>query len=135
MQYSFNDDIKEYPLLYFDLQTRELIPIPAGMVNSVKDYNHYDCQLHHFIEKQIRKNNLEFYNKIKYLQKLIIVPSLMNIEASSGISDDKFYKNWGIEKYKIIFQKSAWLAGLYPKTNAIELMQSHIPMPIQNSLY
>lgn len=83
-------------------------------MHNVSDYNHFDYQLHHFIEKQIRKNNPEFYARIEYLQKLIIVPKQMNYDASSGMNEEKFLKIWGIEKYKIIFLKSAWQAGLYP---------------------
>ena len=113
----YNADIEKYPLFFFDLFDRTLKPIPAGMVQGVADYNHGQYQLHHFIEKQIRKNNPEYYARIEYLQKLIIVPAQMNYDASSGMSEQNFFKNWGIEKYKIIFLKRAWHEGLYPKTN------------------
>jgi len=110
----FNADIKKYPLFFFDLFDREIKPIESGMVQSVRDYNHAQVQLHHFIEKQIRNNNPEFYARIEYLQKLILVPAQMNYDASSSMSEENFLKNWGIEKYKIIFSKQAWHAGLYP---------------------
>ena len=110
---NFNADIEKYPLFFFDLFDRTLKPIPAGMLQSVADYDHWQYQLHHFIEKQIRKNNPEYYARIEYLQKLIIVPAQMNYDASSGMSEEKFFNNWGIEKYKIIFSKQAWNEGLY----------------------
>lgn len=109
----FNADIEKYPLFFFDLFDRTLKPIPAGMVESVSDYNHDQYQLHHFIEKQIRKNNPEYYARIEYLQKLILVPAQMNYDASSGMSEENFLKNWGIEKYKIIFMKDRYSAGFY----------------------
>ena len=83
------------------------------MLQSVADYDHGQYQLHHFIEKQIRKNNPEYYARIEYLQKLIIVPAQMNYDASSGMSEENFLKNWGIEKYKIIFIKDKYNAGFY----------------------
>lgn len=110
----FNNDFSKYPCYYFDLFDRTLKPIPKGELTSVSDYDHGTYQAHHFIEKQIRKNNPEFYTRIEYLQKIIIVPSQMNYDASSGMSEENFFKNWGIEKYKIIFLKQAWYAGLYP---------------------
>lgn len=109
----FNEDIKKYPLFYFDMFDRTLKPIPAGELASVSDYDHGSYHAHHFIEKQIRKNNPEFYAEIEYLQKLIIVPAQMNYDASGSMSEENFLKNWGIEKYKIIFLKQAWHAGLY----------------------
>lgn len=110
---NFNADIEKYPLFFFDLFDRELKPIPAGMLQGVADYDHGQYQLHHFIEKQIRKNNPEYYARIEYLQKLIIVPAQMNYDASSGMSEENFFKNWGIKKYKIIFIKDKYNAGFY----------------------
>ena len=117
----FNADFKKYPLFFFDLFSRTLKPISAGELTSVNNYDHGQYHAHHFIEKQIRKNNPEFYAKIECLQKIIIVPAQMNYDASSGMSEENFLKNWGIEKYKIIFSKQAWHAGLYPQTNSIEV--------------
>lgn len=109
----FNADIEKYPLFFFDLFDRTLKPIPAGMLQSVADYDHGSYHAHHFIEKQIRKNNPEYYARIEYLQKIIIVPAQMNYDASSGMSEENFLKNWGIEKYKIIFMKDKYSAGFY----------------------
>lgn len=117
----FNADFAKYPLFFFDTFDRTIKPIPAGELTSVSDYDHGSYHAHHFIEKQIRKNNPEYYARIEYLQKIIIVPAQMNYDASSGMSEENFLKNWGIEKYKIIFLKQAWEAGLYPKTNSVEL--------------
>ena len=117
----FNDDFGKYPCFYFDLFNRTLKPIPAGELTSVDNYDHAQYHAHHFIEKQIRKNNPEFYARIEHLQKIIIVPAQMNYDASSGMSEERFLQNWGIEKYKIIFSKQAWHAGLYDKTNSFEL--------------
>ena len=117
----YNADIEKYPPFFFDLFSRTLKPIPKGELTSVADYDHAQYHAHHFIEKSIRKNNPEFYARIEYLQKIIIVPAQMNYDASSGMSEENFLKNWGIEKYKIIFLKQAWYAGLYDKTNANEL--------------
>lgn len=122
MQYTFNDDIKKYPVFYFDMFDRQIKEVPPGMLESINDYDHAKFQLHHFIEKTIRKNNPEYYARIEYLQKLIVVPAQMNYEASSGISEEKFFNNWGIEKYKIIFMKDYYHAGLYDKTNSNELI-------------
>lgn len=110
---NFNADIAKYPLFFFDLFERDIKPIPPGELTSVNDYDHWQYNAHHFIEKQIRKNNPDFYAKIEYLQKIIIVPAQMNYDASSGMTEENFLKNWGIEKYKIIFSKQAWHAGLY----------------------
>jgi len=120
--YSYNADIEKYPLFFFDMYDRTIKPIPGGKLSSIHDYDHDTWHAHHFIEKQIRKNNPELYARIEYLQKIIMVPPQMNYDASSGMSAETFVKNWGIEKYKIIFTKQAWHEGLYPKTNSTELI-------------
>lgn len=120
-KYLFNEDIKKYPRFYFDLFDRTIKPIPACELQSVRDYDHSN-HLHHFVEKTIRKNNPEFYARVEYLQKLILVPAQMNYDASSGMSEEKFLENWGIEKYKVIFLKDKWLEGFYDKPNSIELI-------------
>lgn len=117
----FNEDIQKYPLFFFDMFDRTLKPIPKGELSSVDDYDHSCYHAHHFIEKQVRKNNLSFYQRIEYLQKIIIVPAQMNYDASNGTSEEKFFKNWGIEKYKIIFSKQAWEQGLYCEPSSFEL--------------
>lgn len=100
----FNEDIKKYPLFFFDEFDRSIKPIPQGQLNSIQDYDHVRYHLHHYIEKQIRKNNPEYYKSIEHLQKLILVPAQMNYDASSGMSEKNFFQNWGIEKSKIIFR-------------------------------
>lgn len=106
-----NDDISQYDCYYFNDLTKELEPAP--LIESTANYNHYTHQLHHFVEKTIRKNSPSDYARFEFMQKLILMPKQMNYDLSSPISEERFLVKWGVKKYDFIFNKKKWLEGYY----------------------
>ena len=84
----------------------------ADWITSIKSYNHYVYELHHFVPKRIRKNNLEFYKRVEYLQRLILMPKDMNRDLES-CGEKTIFKNWGVYKYNFIFNRYKWREGFY----------------------
>lgn len=114
VNYSMQDDLKKYPRYFFDELTRSILPESYMKErNSILFLNY---QRHHFVEKTIRKTNPTEYSRFEYLQKLIFLPAEMNYDLSSGMSENLFYKKWGINKYDVIFNKNKWLEDYYKQS-------------------
>lgn len=109
--YSMQDDLEKYPRFFFDELTRTILPEEKMHERNPIIFRNY--QRHHFVEKSIRKNNLDDYNRFEHLQKLIFVPAEMNYDLSSGMSVNIFYQKWGIYKYDVVFNKEKWLENYY----------------------
>ncbi len=107
-QPTMNEDIAKYPV--FMVHNRELVP--AHWIQSTANYNHYAYQLNHFVRKSIRKNSPEFYERVEHLQKLILMPSQMNYDLET-MGEDAFYKKWGIDKNKLVFNRKLWRENYY----------------------
>lgn len=109
--YSMQDDLRKYPRFFFDELTRSILP--ESEMSERSPILFWGFQRHHFVEKTIRKNNPDEYKRFEHLQKLIFVPSEMNYDLSSGISEKRFFEKWGIYKYDVIFNKDKWLENYY----------------------
>ncbi len=107
-QPTMNEDIAKYPV--FMVHNRELVP--AQWIQSTANYNHYVYQLNHFVRKSIRKNSPEFYERVEHLQKLILMPSQMNYDLET-MGDDAFYKKWGMDKNRLVFNRKLWRENYY----------------------
>lgn len=107
-QPTMNEDIAKYPV--FMLHNRELIPAP--WIISTDCYNHYSYQLNHFVRKSIRKNSPEFYSRVEYLQKLILMPAQMNYDLET-MGEDSFLNKWRVDKNSLVFNRKLWRAGAY----------------------
>ena len=107
-QPTMNEDIAKYPV--FMVHNRELVP--AQWIQSTANYNHYVYQLNHFVRKSIRKNSPEFYERVEHLQKLILMPSQMNYDLET-MGDDVFYKKWGMDKNRLVFNRKLWRENYY----------------------
>lgn len=103
-----NDDIKKYPC--FLVYNKSIVP--ANWIESTESYNHFVYQLNHFIRKSLRKNSPEFYKRVEYLQKLILMPSQMNYDLET-MGEDKFFKKWGMDKNNLVFSRLKWREGFY----------------------
>ena len=115
-QPTMNEDIEKYPI--FMIYNREIIPI--DWIKSTSNYNHYVYQLNHFIRKSVRKNTPDFYSRVEHLQKLILMPAQMNYDLET-MGEDTFFKRYGIEKHKLLFNRKLWRANYYEQestTNA-----------------
>jgi len=108
-QPSMNDDLAKYPKFIL-VKNKGLIP--ADYIKTTNDYNHYEIQAHHFIEKTIRKNDPEFYERVEYLQKIIFVPPKVNYEIAT-LSDKRFFDEWGIDKSQVLFNRKKWRENYY----------------------
>lgn len=109
-QPTMNDDIGKYKDKIFIIRGRRLVP--TTQIKSADDYNHLLLQMHHFVQKTIRKNNPEFYARVEHLQKLILMPPAMNYDLE-GMGEKLFLKKWGINKYELIFNRRKWREGYY----------------------
>ena len=101
------EDMEKYPRFFFDELTRSILPESEMQNRNPIIFLNY--QRHHFVEKQMRKNNPEEYKRFEHLQKIIFVPAEMNYDLSSGMSEKNFFQKWGINKYDAIFNKDKWL--------------------------
>lgn len=109
---TMNEDIAKYPV--FILHNKELIP--ANWITSTANYNHYVFNLHHFVRRTLRKTNPKFYERVEYLQKLILMPKQMNNDLEN-MGADKFFEAHKIEKHKLVFERKLWRAGYYDTIN------------------
>lgn len=110
-KYSMNDDLEQYPRYFFDELTRSILP--ESVMEERNPILFLNYQRHHFVEKTIRLISPEKYARIEYLQKMIFVPSGMNYDLSSGMSEKRFFEKWGINKYDAVFNYDKWLENYY----------------------
>ena len=103
---SFDDDIRDYGV-YTIRPNRQMVKID---VKTVKDYNHAEFELHHFIPKSIRKINPDLYARIEHLQKLFLIPS--NIHQRLHGCSESFDFN-GFKWYDLLFSRRRWKEGYY----------------------
>lgn len=100
---SMNEDIAKYPVF--------MVNSKGGLkqidIKSTDDYNHFEFELHHFIPKSMRKNNLELYERIVHLQKLILLPRDIHHSIHAG----KGYR--GLENWELLFNRKKWRTGVY----------------------
>ncbi len=108
-QPSMNEDIQKY-LIYKITPSKTLKRI--FWITSTQDYNHGEYELHHFVRKSIRKNNLEFYSRVEHLQKLIYMTAQMNRDLEN-MGEDTFFKKYGIPKFDLVFCRRKWREGYY----------------------
>jgi hypothetical protein len=64
----------------------------------------------------VRKTNPKFYERVEHLQKLILMPSKMHYDLHA-MGEDTFFKRYGIEKHKLLFNRKLWRANYYEQTN------------------
>lgn len=98
------DDLKKYPIFLF--RNKKLIPI-----NHLESWG-FPYQIHHFVRQSIRKNSPDFYKRVEYLQKLIIVPAQMNYDLEN-MGEVTFFKRYGVNKNLLVFSRLKWREGFY----------------------
>lgn len=108
-KYTMNEDLAKYPVFIL-VKNQGLIP--AEHIKNTDYYNHFFIHAHHFIEKTIRKNNLEFYKRVEHLQKIILIPANLNYNISS-MSDKAFFDEWGIDRALVLFNRKKWRENYY----------------------
>jgi len=99
------NDLDKYPL--YELIYGKLVKLRRKKFKT-------GFQWHHFIEKTIRKNNPEFYERVEHLQKMILIPAFLNYSIGS-MREERFKKLYGLEKHEVLFNRKLWRAGVYDK--------------------
>jgi len=111
MQKDFNKEIKKYPVYYleerYDSAGNRLAPgiRKAYWVSSVKDYNHYELELHHavpFTDWEKNAKNVQGYVS----QRLILLPKKMHQHLENPVyrlSKADFERVYKINPDKILF--------------------------------
>lgn len=101
---SIKDDIQNYPVYVWEQRKLKTIP-------HLKTWNS-NFQLHHFVKQNIRKTCPEFYKRVEYLQKLILIPACMHYDLHA-MGEVTFFKRYGINKNDLLFSRLKWREGYY----------------------
>jgi hypothetical protein len=101
---TIKDDLSKYPCFLYQMGTIRPIPEPTAWSS--------DLQLHHFVKQNVRKTDPKFYERVEHLQKLILMPSKMHYDLHA-MGEDTFFKRYGIEKHKLLFNRKLWRANYY----------------------
>ena len=101
---TIKDDLVKYPCFLYQMGTIRPIPEPTAWSN--------DLQCHHFIKQNVRKTDPKFYERVEYLQKLIFMPAKVHYNLHA-MGEDTFFKRYGIEKHKLLFNRKLWRANYY----------------------
>ncbi len=78
-------------------------------LNSLSDYNHLKCHLHHYIPYSEYERNKDWYEKRGIKQKLILMSiplhEQLHNQAIKNLSDEEFEKKYKISKWELVFNK------------------------------
>lgn len=78
-------------------------------INSLEDYNHSACELHHFIPYSAYAGNENWYKERGIKQKLILVSKVLHEHIhNQGIrqlTDIEFEKRYKISRWKLLFNR------------------------------
>ena len=79
-------------------------------ISSLDQYNHSECELHHFIQYQAYVQNPEWYEERGIKQKLILVSKICHEHIENRgikvLTDEEFYNRYKIRRQELLFQKS-----------------------------
>lgn len=103
---SIKEDFEQYPCYLY--RNKKLIPVEAPESWSVM------FQMHHFIRQNIKKTNKDFFERVKHLQKLILIPRDMHYDLHA-MGEVNFFKKYGIDKNLLLFSRLKWREGFYDK--------------------
>lgn len=105
-----NMDADIQAFMVFKVIGRRLLPAPE--IVDVCSYDHFWYQLHHYIKAQSYKSRMQWYIDNGIEQKLILMPTIMHEHLESpvyGLSDEDFYRRYGIKKDLLLFNKKKWI--------------------------
>lgn len=78
-------------------------------LNSLSDYNHSKCELHHYIQYNAYVQNPQWYEDRGIKQKLILVSKICHEHIENRgvktMTDTEFEQIYKISRYKLIFNK------------------------------
>lgn len=91
---SMKEDLKTYPVYLY--QSGEIVRVN---ITNTSEWNHYEMEMHHYIKAQRMK--YKDFEKIKHLQKLILMPKIMHRNLHDFIPD--FYEKWGMNISDLLY--------------------------------
>lgn len=116
-----NEEIKKYQgyIYYLDMRSNGLKPSiePAEWIVDTSCYDHFSFELHHVIKFTHYEQNKQWYQERGLNMCLILIPKVMHQHLENPVyelSDDDFYKKYGIHKFELLFRKIDYLKGWYP---------------------
>jgi hypothetical protein len=99
-------EIQKYPIYVLNKEGKL---IRTYQINGTKDYNHYMCNLHHYIPFQEYEKNKKWYQEKGIEQKLILmsipIHEQIHNQAIKILSDEEFKERYKISKWELIFNK------------------------------
>lgn len=102
---NMNEEIRKYPIYILKKGKLE----PYHYIKSTNDYNHYEYNLHHFIEFKHYSKNEQWFKDRGIEQKLILLPisihEQVHHQAIKNLSDSEFEKAYKISRWKLVFNK------------------------------
>jgi hypothetical protein len=101
---TIKEDLAKYPCFLFEFGT--LRPIPAP------EHWSAELQAHHFVPKSQEKTNPKFFKRVEHLQKIIFMPARTHYNLHA-MGEDTFYKRYGIDKCRLLFNRLKWREGAY----------------------
>ena len=78
-------------------------------INSLDQYNHYEYELHHYIQYNTYIQNPQWYEEREIKQKLILVSKICHEHIEDRgikiLTDEEFYNKYNIERQKLIYRR------------------------------
>ena len=78
-------------------------------ITSLEQYNHSECELHHFIQYQAYVQNPEWYKERGIKQKLILVSKICHEHIENRgikvLTDDEFFNRYKIKRSELLFSR------------------------------
>lgn len=101
-----DEEIKKYPIYIINTSGKL---IKTNRIKSTKDYNHNQCNLHHYIPYSDYEQNKQWYIERGIEQKLILMTiplhEQLHNQAIKNLTDEEFKAKYKISKYELIFNR------------------------------
>lgn len=110
-------EIKKYQgrIFYYDEATKEILP--ANWIQSLDDYNHYECELHHVVPYTDWELNTKNVREIVGENALILLRRIMHHHLENPIhrlTKEEFESVYGIHPDLILYDINSKVERTYP---------------------
>ena len=90
------EDLQRYPVYQYINRRLVKLRIPPS------NYNVFEWQIHHYIERQYIRLHPDKYKEIEHLQKLFFLPADMHADLHAG--SRKFKEKWKIDREELLWK-------------------------------
>lgn len=99
-------EIKKYAghIYYFDIVIKQVLPAP--WIDSLDSYNHFECELHHYVPFTDWEHNTKNVRELVKENRLILLPKIMHQHLENPLyklSDADFELLYGINPNNLLF--------------------------------